>query len=324
MGIRHCPFSGLKYSRAKRAPDSISKVSRQQTWRARGPEAVSWTEYSRVAQCRYCTFVSVCKQVGIEIKDFPTLNAPNKVVVEATIAKNAYAGCAGQWGSADSYGQHQDVLRLFPRNGLAHWQRQESMVSWKGRSRLRRCYPERMSYAHMQTMDRYNHPDGDIMSLLQAIELVEGILNKIRVTDVKLLPWNSDAVSALERAGLQSRTVMQIWQNITQISETMANSGLPMGKERLLSDKYYGTLMAHAFWEGFHMQVMMRGNTGRYASPVHEWTTGRTTLAYSPLFLLPLKKGIIDGSPILQWLMPIPVEWLIERDWRIQTHWGGQ
>ena len=71
------------------------------------------------------------------------------------------------------------------------------------------------------------------------------------------------------------------------------------------------------------MQVIMRGITGRYATPVYggEWTTGRTMLAYSPLFLLPLKKGIIDGNPILHWLMPIPVEWLIERDWWIQTHW---
>ena len=37
--------------------------------------------------------------------------------------------------------------------------------------------------------------------------------------------------------------------------------------------------------------------------------------------MLPLKKTIIDGNPVLQWLMPIPVEWLIERDWWIQTHW---
>ena len=37
--------------------------------------------------------------------------------------------------------------------------------------------------------------------------------------------------------------------------------------------------------------------------------------------LLPLKKTIIDGNPVLQWLMPIPVEWLIERDWWVQTHW---
>ena len=58
------------------------------------------------------------------------------------------------------------------------------------------------------------------------------------------------------------------------------------------------------------MQVMMRGITGRYASPAYggEWNTGRTTLSYSPLFLLPLKKSIIDGSPILHWLMPVPVD----------------
>ena len=71
------------------------------------------------------------------------------------------------------------------------------------------------------------------------------------------------------------------------------------------------------------MQVMMRSITGRYASPVYGggWSTGRSTLAYSPLFMLPLKKTIIDGNPVLQWLMPIPVEWLIERDWWVQTHW---
>ena len=71
------------------------------------------------------------------------------------------------------------------------------------------------------------------------------------------------------------------------------------------------------------MQVMMRGSAGRYVSPVYggEWCTARSTLAYSPLFMLPLKKSIIDGNAILQWLMPIPVEWLIERDWWVQTHW---
>ena len=47
----------------------------------------------------------------------------------------------------------------------------------------------------------------------------------------------------------------------------------------------------------------------------------RTTLAYPPLFVLPLKKATIDGTPILQWLMPILVEWLVERDWWVQTHW---
>ena len=74
---------------------------------------------------------------------------------------------------------------------------------------------------------------------------------------------------------------MQIWQNITQIGETLADSGLPMGKEQSRTDQWYGTLMLHAFWEGFRMQVMMRWITGRYASPAYggEWNTGRTTLA---------------------------------------------
>ena len=175
----------------------------------------------------------------------------------------------------------------------------------------------------MNTMDRYNHPDGDIMSLLQTIDLVEGILKTYGVVDIRDLPWKGPAIGALGSAGFKYKTVMQIWQNIAQIGETMGDSGLPQGRERPRTDRWYGTLLLHAFWEGFHMQVMMRGITGKYASPVYggEWGTGRSTLAYSPLFMLPMKKTIIDGNPVLQWLMPIPVEWLIERDWWVQTHW---
>ena len=91
------------------------------------------------------------------------------------------------------------------------------MVSWKGRSRWRQCFPERTNGALIQTMDRYNHPDGDIMSLLQSIELVEGILNSHWVTSVRDLPRKERAVSALENAGLNPKTVMQIWQNIAQV-----------------------------------------------------------------------------------------------------------
>ena len=68
------------------------------------------------------------------------------------------------------------------------------------------------------------------MSLLQAIDLVQGILNTFWVTDVRDLPWKGRAVSALEAAGFKYKTIMQIWQNIAQIGETMADSGLPMGR----------------------------------------------------------------------------------------------
>ena len=54
----------------------------------------------------------------------------------------------------------------------------------------------------MQTMDRYNHPDADIMSLLQSIELVEGILKTHRVTNVRDLPWNGCAIVSAKRSKL--------------------------------------------------------------------------------------------------------------------------
>ena len=60
----------------------------------------------------------------------------------------------------------------------------------------------------MNTLDRYNHPDGDIMSLLQAIDLVEGILNTRWVADIRDLPWKGRAISALEAAGFKHKTVM--------------------------------------------------------------------------------------------------------------------
>ena len=112
-------------------------------------------------------------------------------------------------------------------------------------------------------MEHYNHLDGDIMSLLQVVDLVEGILKVYHVENVKNLPWNRSAVKTLEVAGFKVCTVMQIWQNIAQITETLKDSELPMGKQRFRTD-YFSTLLAHAFWEGFHMQMMMRGITGYF------------------------------------------------------------
>ena len=74
------------------------------------------------------------------------------------------------------------------------------------------------------------------MSLLQSIDLVEGILKTYWVTDVRDLPWKGRAVSALRSAGFKYKEIMQIWQSIAQIGETMAESGLPMGKERPRTD----------------------------------------------------------------------------------------
>ena len=75
-----------------------------------------------------------------------------------------------------------------------------------------------------------------IMSLLQSIALVQGILDAYWVTDVRDLPWKGQAASALEAAGFKYKTIMQIWQNIAQIGETTADSGWPMGKERPRTD----------------------------------------------------------------------------------------
>ena len=104
---------------------------------------------------------------------------------------------------------------------------------------------------------------------------------------------------------------MQVIQNIEQITESIAQSELPRGTRRSPTDKYYGTLLVHALWEGFNLQVMLKSFTGQYVSPTYggEWSISKTTLQYAPLVVLPLKKTIMDGNPFLQWITPIPVEW---------------
>ena len=47
--------------------------------------------------------VSVCKKVGVETQDFPTLNAPSEVVIQATM--HARVGYAGRLRPFDSHGQ---------------------------------------------------------------------------------------------------------------------------------------------------------------------------------------------------------------------------
>ena len=161
------------------------------------------------------------------------------------------------------------------------------------------------------------------MTILHLVWLAEGILKRFHITRIQTLATHDAAKATLERAGLQVNGVMQVIQNIDQLHESIAQSDLPRGPQRRPSDKYYTTLLIHALWEGFHMNVMLKSFTGQYVSPTFggEWSISRTTLQYAPLVVLPLKKTIIDGCPFLQWITPLPVEWLVERDWWIQTHW---
>ena len=170
------------------------------------------------------------------------LNAPpHRTVVEATMERMRMLDMLDNHGQLTTMGSTKMSFDFSPEWARTMAKAREYSIL-EGAVKIAAVLSREDELCTMQTLDRYNHPDGDMMSLLQAIELVEGILQKHGATDLKLLPWNKNAVMALERAGFKPRTVMQIWQNITEISETMANSGLPMGKERLRSDKYHGTL----------------------------------------------------------------------------------
>ena len=125
--------------------------------------------------------------------------------------------------------------------------------------------------------------DGDITSLLQVLDLIESILQSNNVTQIRSLPKAKYDVK-VSTAGFEIRSMMQIWQNMEQINDTMGDMEITRGERRSGTDKCYATLLIHALWEGFHMQVMMRSVTGNHVSLTYggQWDLGHTTLQYLP------------------------------------------
>ena len=64
----------------------------------------------------------------------------------------------------------------------------------------------------------FNHPDGDIMTVLQIVWMAESIFKEHHVFVIQHLAKNKRAERALEDVGLQPRSVTQVIQNIEQIT----------------------------------------------------------------------------------------------------------
>ena len=71
-----------------------------------------------------------------------------------------------EYGISRLQAHEKDGMRAQPPTAKAHVRkdrRRGSVESWKGQSRWQQCFPERDELCTMSTMDRYNHPDGDII-----------------------------------------------------------------------------------------------------------------------------------------------------------------
>ena len=266
--------------------------------------------------------ISICKRINIDPLNFPILNMPDEKVLAATTQRMRMLELLDDDGKLTHLGQSRLVLDYTPEWARFIAKALEYGVS-EGAIRIAAvlCREEDLCTPHVR--ESLSHVDGDVMTVLHLVWLAEGILRRYRITRIQALSNHDAAKATLERAGLQVKGVMQVVQNIEQLRESIAHSDLPRGPLRSPSDKYYATLLVHALWEGFYMNVMIKSFTGQYVSPTYggEWSISKTTLQYAPLVVLPLKKTIIDGNPFLQWITPLPVEWLVERDWWIQTHW---
>ena len=90
--------------------------------------------------------LSVCKKVGIAIEEFPTLNAPDEVVVQAPTQRMRMLDMLDDGGHLTPMG-HSKLSLDFSPEWARTLARRGSMESWKGQSRWRRCSPERMNCA---------------------------------------------------------------------------------------------------------------------------------------------------------------------------------
>ena len=266
--------------------------------------------------------ISIGKRINVNPLKFPILNMPDDRVLSAATQRMRMLELLNDEGELTLLGQSRLVLDYTPE-----WARFIAKALEYGVSRAIRiaavlCRDEDLCTAHVR--ESLSHVDGgDVLTILQLVWMAEGILERFGIKKIHWLSKHDAAKATLERAGLQVKGVMQVVQNIEQLRESIAQSALPRGPVRSPLDKYYATLLVHALWEGFHMQVMVKSFTGQYVSPTYggEWSISKTTLQYAPLVVLPLKKTIFDGQPFIQWITPSPVEWLIERDWWVQTHW---
>ena len=90
--------------------------------------------------------VSVCKKVGIEIKDFPTLNAPSATVIEATMQRMRVLDVLDNDGRLTLMRSSKLSFDFSPEWARTLAKAREYGVL-EGAIKLQRCYPERPSYA---------------------------------------------------------------------------------------------------------------------------------------------------------------------------------
>ena len=54
------------------------------------------------------------------------------------------------------------------------------------------------------------------------------------------------------------------------------------------------------------------------------WTLESSSLTRFPTAIVALNRSVCDGTSDASGLIPIPEEWLVERDWHIANHWEDQ
>ena len=111
--------------------------------------------------------LSVCKKVGIAIEEFPTLNAPDEVVVQATAQRMRMLDMIDDEGHLTLMGQSKLSFDFSPEWARTLAKAREYGVL-EGAVKVAAVLSREDELCTMNTnfhLDRYNHPDGDIMSI---------------------------------------------------------------------------------------------------------------------------------------------------------------
>ena len=102
-------------------------------------------------------------------------------------------------------------------------------------------------------------------------------------------------------------------QLLTNAFETYKDVFPQLPKRHMLAPSF-STLLSHAVWTAFFDRCLIKLPTCEHVSPQYGgvWSLENSSLVHYPI--IALNRTVRDGTSYASGLIPIPEEWLVERD----------
>ena len=121
-----------------------------------------------------------------------------------------------------------------------------------------------------------------------------------------------------------------IWESLQLLTNVFATYKAPFPKQpkRPTMSPGFATLLSHAVWTAFFDRCLIKWPTSERISLQYGgvWTLESSSLVDIPTTSIALSRTVRGDLSYASGLIPIPEEWLVERDtdWYIVNHWEDQ